>query len=375
MAALRVQSFRRLVRGMAQAMQGAAERTLDFTPGSVARAWIESVAGVALWLQWLILETLRQARAATCVGRELDTWMADYGLARLPAVSASGDVILSRNVAGRAAFVPEGATIKTGDGTLTFYVTADEARPGWRAEPRGYAISARGMNIAVPVRCVTPGAAGNVQAGTITMLTTPLAGLDAATNPAPFANGADAEGDDALRSRFVDYINSLSRATRAAVTYAVRSVDQGLSVHVAENVDTAGAWAPGNFVVTVDDGTGNPPPAVLARVRAAVDPVRGLTTTFSVRGPANVAAHVSLTLAVAGGGDKTGAIERAADAIAEHVNALGVGAPLLYGRLYALAYGADASITGVTGLLVNGGTADIGGGAAQTVRLASLSVT
>lgn len=375
MAALRVQSFRRLVRGMAQAMQGAAGRTLDFTAGSVARAWIEAVAGVVLWLQWLILETLRQARAATCVGRELDSWMADYGLARLPAVSASGDVVLSRAVAGRAAFIPEGATVKTSDGTLTFYVTADEARAGWQAEPRGYLLPAPGLSLAVPVRCVTAGSAGNAQVGTLTMLTTPLAGLDAATNPAPFANGEDSESDDALRSRFVDYINSLSRATRAAVTYAARGVEQGLSVHVAENVDTAGGWAPGNFVVTVDDGTGNPPPALLERVRAAVDPVRGLTTTFSVRGPAAVGANVSLTLAVAGGGDKAGAIKRAADAIAGHVDSLGVGAPLLYGRLFALAYGADASISGVTGLLVNGGTSDIGGGATQTVRLASLSVT
>ena len=64
------------------------------------------------------------------------------------------------------------------------------------------------------------------------------------------------------------------RATPVAVGYAISSLQQGLRYTIAENVDTSGAARMGNFVVTVDDGSGNPPSSLLGTVAAAVDAVR-----------------------------------------------------------------------------------------------------
>ncbi len=51
------------------------------------------------------------------------------------------------------------------------------------------------------------GAGSNVQAGTITVLTTPIPGVDLVINAAPMAGGDDPESDAALRARFTLYIN------------------------------------------------------------------------------------------------------------------------------------------------------------------------
>lgn len=55
----------------------------------------------------------------------------------------------------------------------------------------------------VPVRCVTPGAAGNLPAGSITLMPVQIAGIVKVTNPAPTAEGYDAETDQAYYDRFI----------------------------------------------------------------------------------------------------------------------------------------------------------------------------
>lgn len=372
---LRVLSFRAMVRMQAQAMQGASARVLNFSVGSTARAWIEASAGIGLWVQWQVLEVLKRTRAATSRGRHLDSWMADYSLARLPAVAATGQVVLSRTAAGQASFVPEGAAVKTADGAKLFVVMADAAHAAWDAAARGYAVAPATLAITVPVQSAAPGAAGNVAAGTISLLTTPLAGLDVATNPAGFANGTDAESDAALRERFRDYLASLSKATAGAIAFAVRSVQQGLTLALAENMDTAGQYRPGHFVVTVDDGTGTPSADLIERVQAAVDEVRGFTITFAVRPPVVLPATISMVLTMAPGADKQVAIGRVGTAVTAYVQGLPIGTALSYGRLFAVAYDADPGITGVGSLMLNGGAANLGGGPSDVVRLASLAVS
>ena len=85
---LSLQTFTTLVQNMAAAVQSAATQLLDLTVGSVMRAVLEANASVALWMQWLILQVLQMTRAATSIGSDLDSWMADMSLARLPACTS-----------------------------------------------------------------------------------------------------------------------------------------------------------------------------------------------------------------------------------------------------------------------------------------------
>src|ERR1700722_10466296 len=128
---LPLQTFTTLVQGMAASVQSTAAQLLDLTVGSTLRAILEATASVALWMQWLILQVLQMTRAATSIGPDLDSWMADFSLTRLPASPASGDVTFSRFDSSLPALVPLGALVRTVDGTQTFLVTSDAVSPGW----------------------------------------------------------------------------------------------------------------------------------------------------------------------------------------------------------------------------------------------------
>ena len=117
---LQLQTFTALVQNMAASVQSAASQLLDLTVGSTLRAVLEANASIALWMQWLILQVLQTTRAATSSGADLDSWMADLSLIRLPAATASGHVTFSRFTATASAFVPVGALVRTADGAQTF---------------------------------------------------------------------------------------------------------------------------------------------------------------------------------------------------------------------------------------------------------------
>ncbi len=356
---LSLQSFTSLVQNMAASVQAAASQLLDLTVGSTLRAILEANASIALWMQWLILLVLRTTRAATCTDADLDSWMADFSLVRLPAVAATGIVTFSRISPGMAALIPAGALVRTADGTQTFMVSTDTDNAAWMPARNGYAIAAGVSAVNVPVTALTPGIAGNVQAGAVSLLASALPGIDSVTNANAFQNGAEAETDDAFRARFQNFIASRSRATLSAVGYAISSIQQGLRYAIQENVDTAGQPRMGSFVVTVDDGTGTPSAALLSTVQLAVEAVRPIGSVFAVQPPAVIAANVSLTLTVASGTAKSQVVAVVGTAVAAYIDGLGIGAPLPLTKLAQVAYSASLAVTNVTQLLVNGDTADV----------------
>ncbi len=184
---LSLQNFTTLVQNMAAAVQSAANQLLDLTVGSTLRAILEANASLALWLQWLILQVLQTTRAATSTGADLDTWMADFSLARLPAVPASGIVTFSRFTPLAPALVPVGAAVRTADGSQVFSVVASPASSSYSAEQNGYALGPGIAALDVPVVAQTAGAAGNVQVGAISLLSSALPGVDSVANVAPIS--------------------------------------------------------------------------------------------------------------------------------------------------------------------------------------------
>jgi uncharacterized phage protein gp47/JayE len=210
---LALQNFTTLVQNMAAAVQAAASQALDLTVGSALRAVLEANASVALWMQWLILQVLQTTRAATSTGPDLDSWMADMTLVRLPAVAAVGMVTFSRLTPTATAFLPVGALVRSADGSQTFAVTADSTNSAWSAAGGGYSLAAGLAALTVPVAAQMAGSAGNMQSGAISLMVTAIPGIDAVTNAAPLQNGLDAESDAAFRSRFQNFIQSRSRAT------------------------------------------------------------------------------------------------------------------------------------------------------------------
>ncbi len=371
---LQLQNFNTLVQTMAATVQSAATQLLDLTVGSTLRAVLEASASIGLWMQWLILQVLQTTRAATSVGSDLDSWMADFSLVRLPASASVGSVLFSRFTPTQAALVPVGTLVRTADGTQSFVVSAVPTNPAWSAAQNGYVIAAGVASVSVPVVAVVAGAAGNVQAGVVTLLGSAIPGVDTVTNAAPFQGGLDAESDPAFRARFQAYINSRSLATPSAVGYAIASVQQGLDYTIQENVSPAGLSTMGNFVVTVDDGSGSPSTTLLAAVTGAIDAVRPVGTTYAVQPPGVLTANISLGITAAANSQLAVLVGTVGAAITSYVDALKLGQSLPLSRIVQLAYDADPGVSNVSGVTINGGTSDLLASPAQLVKAGTVAV-
>jgi uncharacterized phage protein gp47/JayE len=356
---LQLQNFTALMQTMAAGLQGAAGQLLDLSVGSVLRSILEANAAIALWVQWLIVQVLGVTRAATSTGSDLDSWVGDFSLVRLPAVAASGTVTLSRYTSTLTAFIPVGTQIRSSDGSQSYLVVIDSSNTAFSASLNGYSLGAGVSALMVPVAASVPGSAGNIQAGTATVLGSAIAGVDTVSNVLPFGGGADAEGDVSLRIRFANYIQSRSLATPLAVTTAVQGLQQGLVIAIGENIDVSGAIVPGSFLVTLDDGTGNPPASLLSAAMASVDAVRPIGSVFAVRAPTVSVATVAMTLGVADSTTLPMAIAAVAPALNTYINALPIGATLPWSRLTQVAYDASPLVANVTAVNLNGGAGDM----------------
>ena len=356
---LPLQNFATLVQNMAAGVQGTSRTLVDLTVGSVLRAILEASASIGLWLQWLILQVLAMTRAATSNGADLDSWVGDFALVRLPGVPANGSVTFSRYTTGLAAIVPSGTLVRTTDSSQSFVVQVDISNVAWVASAGGYQIGANNASVTVPVSALVAGSAGNVQGGAITQLASAIPGVDTVSNPVATLGGLNAESDAALRLRFVNYINSRSRATLTAVASAVASVQQGLRWLIEENVNANGSTNIGHFIVTVDDGSGAPSAALLTSVQEAVEAVRPVGSTYAVQPPVIVGVTVSLSLEVTAGSSKPTIAAEAIQAIANYVNALPIGPTLAVSKVISLVHGVSTAVVSVSDALINGTALDL----------------
>jgi uncharacterized phage protein gp47/JayE len=372
---LSLQSFSAMVETMAASIQGAVSQFIDLSVGSVLRALLEANAAIASWMQWLIVQVLQATRLATSVGADCDSFGADFGFTRLPAAPASGVVTFARFAPVLNAFIPVGTIVITGDGSQSFAVTAAPSNSAFNATLNGYTLAVPAASIDLPVTALDPGSAGNIVAQSIGLIGTAVPGIDTATNNVAFSGGVDAESDAAFRARFANYLASLSRATLVAVQETIAGVQQGLSATIAENVDPTGANSPGEFVVTVDDGSGAPPTSLLSTVQLAVDAVRPVGTRFSVQPPQVTHASVTMNLTLATGAVQQNVVGAVQTAISAYINNLPVGAALAYTRLAQIAYDASSQVTNVTGVQLNGGSNDLIPGSFGAVRAANLSIS
>jgi len=372
---LQLQNFSTMVANAAAAVQAAASALIDLTVGSTLRAILEANAALGLWMQWLIVEVLSTTRAATSNGVDLDSFVADFSVTRLPASSAAGIVQFSRFTPTLAALIPLGTSLRSADGSMSFAVVQDSSNSAWSSTQNGYVLGAGISNVSVPIQATLAGNAGNVQAGVITLLASAIPGIDTVTNAAPLAGGLDAESDAALRTRFSAYLATRSRGTPLAVGNAVLSVRQGLDYTLQENTSPTGASQIGCFVLTVDDGSGAPTSSLLASVASAVEATRPIGALYTVQAPTLLSANISLTIITPANVTHATIVGNVATALASAITALSIGVPLPWSRITQLAYAADPNVINVTNVLLNGGTTDLIPTASGLIRPGAISVS
>lgn len=359
----------------ATAIQAKSADLTDFSVGSNLLAMVESNTSVQLWMQALLLQVLASERLATSTGNDVDTYLADFGLSRLAAVAATGNVTFSRKTASQQAIVPVGALVETDDGAVQYAVIADSTNPAYSSTLNGYVINAGTASITALVQAQTAGSIGNAGIGFIDTLSSAIPGVDSVTNAAAFTSGADTESDAAARMRFVDYLAGLAKASVPAIKFAIENIQNGIVYEIVENTDYAtGTARKGYFYVIIGD---NPSPTLLQSVFNTVDATRACGIQFEYHADIATAVNVTVTVKITSGADQSSVQTAVTNAITSYINNTPIGATLYYNNLYPVIKDAvtDGSFITASNLLLNGGTSDITADTEHQISAGTVTVT
>ncbi len=374
MADMATKNFATLISNFAAAVQGSSTKLIDFSVGSILRAVSQAHSGVVLWLQGLVLQLLKTTRLSTSFGSDVDSFVADFMLTRQAAIKSFGRAIFSRVTPSIDTAIPIGALVQSGDGTQNFTVIVDATNPNYNSGTNSYPLAIGVTSVSVTVQAVVGGAQGNVAVGALSVLQTGITGVDSVTNAVAFTNGADAETDAALKTRFWNTIAGLTAGTEAAIKAAVSGVGQGLQVTIGENQDYSGALNNGLVIIIVDDGTGSISSELVATAASAADAVRAAGVRYSVVAAVKVLANVIMTITTAPGFSHPVVVGQVATAIAAYIQALGLGNPLPYTKLEAVAYGISG-VSNVSNVSLNGATLDLNPSYKQTIKPGTIAVS
>jgi len=388
MATLTTKNFTVLVQEWAAVCQSSVAavfptQVLSFTKGAVFRALAEAQASVSLWLQGLILQLLTVTRLATSQSTDVDSFVNDFGLTRLPGNAATGFVTFSRATPANPAVIPVGTIVQSADGTQNFTVYADPTNPAYSVNAggpgvAGFTIPAAVSSLNVAVQAVNPGTFGNMQIGAITILQTGISGVDTVTNPAAFTNGFNAETDAALKARFVLYMASLAKGTEGAIEFAIVSVQQGMQFQLIENPPPAPGFPPA-VTVYVDDGSGAIPPATLTAAMTAAMAVRAAGVSLGVFAATMLQANVVMTIATAPGYIHATVVAQVIAAVTLFINGQGLGATpalgqLSYMQVASIAFGVPG-VTDVTSYTLNAAAADLVPAQGAVIKSGSIAIS
>jgi len=381
------QSFSSFVSNSVAAIQGMASQLVDLTVGSVLRSFVDAYSLLALWFQAIALQVAALTRFATSNGPDADSWGAQFGFNRGQGSAASGQVTFARFTPTQQATIPAATNTGTAanpvftGGTITqtqtgvqYQVIPDTTQAAYNSALNAYVLPAGTANINATVAALVSGSGGNAIEGLINVLASSIPGVDTVTNAQPFQNGTDPQTDPQYKAGFPGFLQSLSKATPAAIAAAIDSVGQDVDFTYTENENLDGSPNPGFFFVIADNGTGNPPSGFLTAIGSAIEATRGGTITFAVFPPTIVTANVAMVIATNGTVVHATAVAAVIAALTAFIDALPIGAPLPFTILSSIAYGV-AGVTNVTGITLNGGTADINTTATQIVKLGSAAVT
>lgn len=382
MASLNTKTFTAAVQDFAAAVEARASGLVDFSVGAIMRAFSEATAAVGLWLQAEILRVLALTRLATSNGSDADSFVADFfgpfatggaaSFSRLQAQASLGDVVFSRITATGQVVIPVGAGVATADGNQRFVVTLDTFNPTFNAALNGYVMADGVASVMVSVQSTTPGAASNVLPATVNTITSAIPGVDTVTNPAAFVNGADAETTAAFSDRFREHILALREATPATILSYVKGLGDSVQAVNVEGLNPDGTTHKGFFYVIVDDGTGSPTSTLLTAATTIIDAHRANGVEFAVIPPTKTLANVTF-------GTVSSLIDNTPDrllaiaAVRAYINSLAIGETLIWSRLFQVAYDASPTITSITGLTVNGATADLAAPLPHVIKAGTVS--
>lgn len=340
---------------MLSAMPESYQKTVGFPTYDLLAAASIPMEELAVQLQ----ETAEKLDPANLTGEELESYIKSRsGLVRNPPTYASGILQVTGN-----GTVNEGDLFESAGG-IQFAATATVE------------ISGSGE---VPIRCTTPGAVGNLPAGSVTMMPVQIAGIVSVSNSDTLTGGYDAESDAAYYDR---YILRLQTPPTSGNQYHYRI--WALEVTGVGGVQIYPLGHGDNTVdVVIIDVDGQPADEELVqRVQTHIDPgSKGLGEGEApigaycyVSGAEPKELDLSMTVQTLPGAEQEAVTAAVKAAVAAYLKGIAFAQDYVsYARINAAVLEADG-VQDVSGLTVNGATANVAIGERQVAVLGEVSI-
>jgi Baseplate J-like protein len=216
----------------------------DLHAGSVVRTLSESIALEMAGLYAQLEAVYQSGFVDTATGSSLDNVVALLGIERVTGGRAAGEVEFTRSPGSRGIInIPAGTRVTTSDRAAEYETTGSLTLADGQNTIR---VVARDLREASD-----PEARGPLPADALTVLATPIAGIESVTNPAPTSITTQDETDAELRLRAKNFLHGSERATLGAIKESIAR--QGITADVVEP-----EGAPGYVEITLHAETISP---------------------------------------------------------------------------------------------------------------------
>jgi hypothetical protein len=243
----------------------------DINVGSVTRTLSEAIARELYVVYQQVNQAYLSAFLDTAQGRSLDLVVSILGMVRMTRDFAIGQASFFRDPAvDGSVSIPKGTPLATGKREALFKTS--EMRTLQRGQAR----------IDIPIQAAEEfrGEAGKVDAGAISELFIPIAGISRVTNHDPTFLGSQGESDESLRSRAKAALRSIGKGTVASLAQAITEERATLSEIWDPNGAPGRTSSRGSVTLLVQAEPGQ-----LSRLRERVEETRaaGVYTTLVAR--------------------------------------------------------------------------------------------
>ncbi len=271
----------------------------------------------------------------TATGECLDSHGADRGLVRKMAQKAAGRVTFSLPAASLSAItIPAGTAVATSGGEPLIFYTDSQCK------------LLTGQT-AVTIGCTAQqgGSRFNVQAGEISVISTPVESGLSVINQEAFSGGTDAEGDDEFRRRICDSIINVSNGSNAAyykkLAMSVDGVYSAGVVPLARGAGTVDVYICKNSSAA-DSG-------LVSAVQNLLDEKREINTDVLVKSAQPLSVSIVAQIQVADGYSFDSVSDQCRGKIKDYINSSGIGGKILIAEIGRLIF----ETPGVTNYTVN----------------------
>lgn len=242
-----------------------------------SRAFAGAVHGLYGYLEFIS----QQALPDTAVDEYLERWCSIFGIFRIPATFASGNVTIT-GITGN--IVPAGTIVQTGD-QIQYETTAD--------------VTLAGGTATATVTCLDAGAVGNQVSGAALSFLSPVAGINSGATVATggITGGSDQESQESLRQRLIARIQTPPQGGNAAdYEKWAQEADPSVTRVWVTPLEMGAGTVTVRFVT--DDAPGGPIPTtpVVDAVDAYIQTVRPVTANVFVVAPVLNEADFSIQL-------------------------------------------------------------------------------